>query len=188
MGLGYVAPERNPMRPEVFTRVLQRIATSTLEGSATAVLSVKALTKPLGRELVQIYISSINTLKQSSVTAASYQFRIQPSAPAPQKSQIPASDQAQAGQAWTGSAGGSGGTGGRGDGAPSTVNLSDYKVKTGLLRDFLAGQSTGGEQSLSATYYDDIEQELADLKAAPNSAPAAFAPSSRETETFPFIE
>ena len=179
MGLGYVAPERNPMRPEVFTRVLQRIATSTLEGSATAVLSVKALTKPLARELVQIYTSSINTLKQASVTAASYQFRIQPSAPAPQKSQTSASDQAQAGQAWTGFAGGSGGTGGVGDGPPSTVNLSDYKVKTGLLQDFLAGQSTGGEQALSASYYDDIEQELANLKASPDSAPAAFAPSAQ---------
>ena len=181
MGLGYVAPERNPIRPEVFTRVLQRIATSTLEGSATAVLSVKALTKPLGRELVQIYSHCITTLKQASVTAASYQFRIQPSAPTLQNSQTLESAKAQTGHAWAGSTGGAGSMGSAGsmdDREPSAVDLSDYKIKTGLLRDFLAGHAQA-EQPLSAPYYDDIEQELADLKAAPDSAPAAFGPSSR---------
>ena len=179
MGLGYVAPERNPMRPEVFTRVLQRLASPTLEESAAAALSFKVLTKPLGEELVGIYSSSINLLKQASVTAASYQFRLQPTAPAMAAAPtLPNNPAAGAGQP-PGSPVYGAGPERSTQAQASAVDLSDFRVKTGLLQDFLLGRSQAAEQGLSAPYYDDIDQELADLAAARDSAPAAFGPGAQ---------
>ena len=169
MGLDYVAPERNPMRPEVFTQALQRLATQTVDGAAATVLSFKALSQPLGRELMQIYANSINTLQQASVAAASYQFRLQPSRP-------PVAEQggnASGGELKHSSTQPSGANPRTGSPLPPAVNLSDYRVRADLLHDFLLKPSAGGEQVLSAPYYDDIEQELADFKAAADSASAA---------------
>ena len=185
MGLGYVAPERNPLRPEVFTRVLQSLASSTVESSAVTAFAFKALTKPLGHELLQIYSDCINTLNRASVTAASYQFRLQPSAPPSQKPQQPGSLGAT-GADYSGDSNqnGSGQADMRdstqgymqssGSAAPrSTVNLSDSVIKTGLLQDFLLSDHPQSADGLSSLYYDDLEQELADLVEARDSSPAA---------------
>jgi hypothetical protein len=189
LGLGYVAPEKNPMRPEVFTRVLQRLASHAVEGGAEAAQSFKYLTQPLGQELVQIYAATIKALKQASVTAASYQYRLQPATPTPQNNpgaaSAPVSGRARGqarGQA-QGQAQGQAtslGAQDRGDTAASRpVDLSDVYLKADLLRDFLSGNGRRVDFALSAPYYDDIEQELADLKAAPDSAPADLSSSAQ---------
>ena len=87
LGLGHVAPERNPMRPEVFTGLLHGLLTATLEDTASTNLSLKHLAKPLGRELQQLYADAIKALKLANVASASYHYRVQPSAPQASKPQ-----------------------------------------------------------------------------------------------------
>lgn len=172
LGLSHVAPERNPMRPEVFTQVLQRLAAGTLEGKAEAALSLRHLAKPLGLELGRIYAGTIKTLKQASVTAASYQYRLQPSAPSQQSMPYSSAPQWQEPPPQLGIQG----QGHDEDDAMRPADLSDMRVKTRLLNDFLGGNGRYGEQALAAPYYDNIEQELIALKAAKASAFAAFSP------------
>ncbi len=187
LGLGSVMPERNPMKPEVFTRVLQGMASSTLDGSAAAVPFFKVLTKPLGLELARIYAGTVKTLKQARIPAAGYQYRLQPSTPVqgavPGASSAASSGKTQAAASTFGSLNtpshrgpGKQSQSGMPDGNDTDVlnvaDLSDLNVKNGLMRDFLAGYVADTDQFLAAPYYDDIEQELAALKAAPHSAPA----------------
>ena len=174
LGLNHVMPERNPMRPEVFAQVLQRLATNTLESSTESTLFFKHLAKPLSQELLQIYANTIKTLKQASVPAASYQYRLQPSTPLPQN--IPTGGAPQT-QTYPPQYGVQEGHGQIDNERLSAADLSDVQLKNRLLNDFLAGHGQAGEQALAAPYYDDIEQEIIALKAARDSAPAALAPS-----------
>ena len=182
LGLSHVAPERNPMRPEVFTQVLQRLATGTLESKAEAALSFRHLAKPLGLELAHIYANTIKTLKLASVATASYQYRLQPSAPMQQN--MPASSVLQLSELpqqfmmqGQGQEQEQEQEQERNDDEPmSPADLSDVQVKTRLLNDFLAEPGQRGEQALAAPYYDNIEQELDALRAAKASAFAALSP------------
>ena len=177
LGLSHVAPERNPMRPEVFSQVLQRLVTGTLESKAEAGLSFRHLAKPLGLELAHIYASTIKTLKLASVATASYQYRLQPSTPKQQSMSASSVLQMQTEPKRFGMKGhGQGHARDHDDEPVSPADLSDMQVKTSLLNDFLAGHGQYGEQALSEPYYDNIEQELIALKAAKASAFAAFSP------------
>ena len=178
MGLDYVAPERNPLRPSVFTRMLQGLMTVTLEDNAATTLSFGLLAKPLGQELDKIYRQCTQTLKQAQIRSASYQFRVQAAtpktgfkettSPAPVLADTHASDST--------------------DNPPSQPHyiesdLSDQHLKARLLQDFLSpdfrGHQHSPDPSLHAPYYDNIEQELAELKAAPASRTAPFSPTAQ---------
>ena len=177
LGLSHVAPERNPMRPEVFAQVLQRLVTGTLESKAEAAVSFRHLAKPLGLELAHIYASTIKTLKLASVATASYQYRLQPSTPKQQSMSASSVLQMQTEPKRFGMKGhGQGHARDHDDEPVSPADLSDMQVKTSLLNDFLAGHGQYGEQALSEPYYDNIEQELIALKAAKASAFAALSP------------
>ncbi len=176
LGLNHVAPERNPMRPEVFTQVLHTLATHTLESKAAAAVSFRHLAKPLGLELAHIYTGTINTLKLAGVATASYQFRLQPSAPSQQSLPTTETRQFQEPLQQFGLPGQGQGQGHGGDETMAPADLSDMQVKTRLLNDFLAGQGQRSEQALAIPYYDNIEQELIAMKAARDSALAALSP------------
>lgn len=182
LGLDYVAPERNPLRPAVFTRQLQGLMTVTVEDNAATSLSFGLLAKPLGQELDTMYRQCILTLKQAQIRSAGYQFRAQA---APPKAAVnPAYHQ-------TDSSGhnAQGNAVGNADNTPAQAHfiesdLSDQHLKARLLQDFLSPDFRRHQQSLDpalpAPYYDDIEQELADLKAAPASGVAPFSAAAQE--------
>ncbi len=177
LGLGHVAPERNPLRPEVFTRTLQQLMGASLEDTLATASSIRHMAKPLGRELNLIYKQVIALLVKASVPAAGYQFRVQPSAPATPKSQEPGGYQELPD---TGSEGRTNATGG----PHLLADLSNYGVKAGLLNDFLSNAGSVGDQGLAAPYYDNIEEELAAIKAASDAA--AFAADDSSSDTAPF--
>ena len=207
MGLGYVAPERNPLKPEVFARLLQNMMTASLEDNEATSQSFKLLAKPLGQEINKIYQDCTKTLKQAQVQSVSYQVKLQPVAPQKSNQQpnarttdtdIDAETALQ--DADQGSNGGD-----RFDlqPQPAPLDWSNRQATAQLLNDFLspdfqrlagnaartpgrATDQTFGQphsrasnqvscQALSAPYYDNIEQELADLKAAPASRPVPFS-------------
>ena len=177
MGLGYVSPERNPLRPQVFARLLQGLMTVTVEDNAATQLSFGLLAKPLGQELDKIYRQCTQTLKQAQIRSAGYQFRVQVMPPqtafskAHQQTDRPG-DNARVGA----------------ENPPAQAHyiesdLSDQHLKARLLQDFLSPDFRCNpdrpDPTLSAPYYDDIEQELADLIAAPASNAAPFSPAAQ---------
>ena len=160
LGLGHVVPERNPLRPEIFTFSLQQLTGASVEDAAATALSVKHIAKPLGRELNLIYRQAIKALTQANIPAAGYQFRVQPSVPAPLKAQGFDEQQDAYNSGFEGEA--------HAVGKPQELaDLSDQGIKAGLLNDFLSrGGGAAEEQGLAAPYYDNIDEELAAIKAS----------------------
>ena len=182
MGLDYVAPERNPLRPAVFARLLQGLMTVSVEDNAATSLSFGLLAKPLGQELDKIYRQCSQTLKHAQIRSAGYQFRVQA---APSKAatnqvnrQTDRPDDNAQGNAM-----------GNADNTPAQADfiesdLSDQHLKARLLRDFLSPDFRGHQQrpdpALAAPYYDNIEQELADLTAASGSRAVPFSAAAQQ--------
>lgn len=167
LGLSHVAPESNPLRPEIFTRTLQLLMGASLEDAEATVLSIKHIAKPLARELNLIYQQAIKALTQANIPAAGYQYRVQPSAPIVSRSQPSGAQQALS---WGGFEGGA-----HAASRPQELaDLSNPGVKAGLLNEFLsnAGGSGTVEQGLAAPYYDNIDEELAAIKAASSNNPS----------------
>ncbi|MGB4116448.1 MAG: DUF1631 family protein [Polaromonas sp.] len=164
LGLDFVAPERNPLRPDVFTSTLQQLMGGNLEDAAATQLSIRHMAKPLGRELNLIYRQAIKALTQANIPAAGYQYRVQPSAPA--SSPAPLMPQ----EASTTGYGGDDHFGDANSRPQALADLSDQGVKAGLMNDFLSNRSAGAEQGLAALYYDNIDEELAAIKASSSHA------------------
>ena len=163
LGLGHVAPERNPLRPEIFTQTLQQLMGASLEDADATQLSIRYMAKPLGHELNLLYRNAIKALTQANIPAASYQYRVQPAAIAPLKAHELAAQQDASN------------TTGFASFAPDSsrphaladlADLSDQGVKAGLLNDFLSSGAAAAEQGLAAPYYDNIDEELAAIKAS----------------------
>ena len=171
MGLGYVAPEKNPLRPEVFTRLLQALMTATLEDTANTSQAFSLLAKPLGRELNNIYSQCTQSLKQAQIRSASYQFKVQPVAPVKTSSQHTHTSQTSQDSEYRDSQ--------DQQIQPTQSDLSNQHTKARLLQDFLSSDfhrlPYTADAALSAPYYDNIEQELAELKAGSPSAAMPFS-------------
>lgn len=183
LGLGFLAPERNPLRPEVFTRVLQQLMGASLEDAAATQLSIRHMAKPLGRELNLIYRQAIEVLTQATVQTAHHQFRLQPAAPAPLKPTALAAQPDASTYSGPGTHPG-GGVQGVISRPQTLADLSCQGVKAGLFSDFLSnGGGAAAEQGLAAPYYDDIQAELAAIKAS--SAAAAFAQGNSASAATP---
>ena len=176
-GLDYVAPERNPLRPAIWTRLLQDMMTATVEDSAATKLSLGLLPKAMGHELDKIYRQCTQTLKQAQIRSASYQFRGQPSAP--QAVQAGGSTPRQPANTYTSNDA----TEPSAQSQDVAADLLDTQLKAQLLQEFLSrdnrGQQQRAEVALSAPYYDNIEQELADLAVANTSNAMPFSASAQ---------
>ena len=180
LGLGHVAPERNPLRPEIFTRTLQQLMGASLDEAEATQLSIRHMAKPLGRELNLLYKQAVKALTQANIPAASYQYRVHPEALVPLKAQGVTAQQDEPNN--TGFAGY----------VPDNsriheladladlADLSDQGVKAGLLDDFLSrGGDAAAEQGLTALYYDNIDEELAAIKASSaNTGSGSLYPAS----------
>ncbi len=163
LGLDFVAPDRNPLRPEIFTRTLQQLMGGNLEDAAATVLALHHIAKPLGRELNLIYKQAIKALDQANIPAAGYQYRVQPSVPKGIKPQA-------LGVRLDGLNNGFEGAAAVASRPQALADLSNVGVKAGLLNDFLSNDCAQGEQGLDAHYYDSIEEELVAIKAASDQA------------------
>lgn len=154
MGLDTVHPELNPVRPEVFAQSLRALIDRTDVTAATGSLWMKHMAEPLGHELQQLYGRLVVQLKQAKVQAAGYRVTHGAEAPAGAHSGAAARSDAMAGpQAAEPAA-----TTGYG-------TLSPRQITHSLLRNFL--RTGGGEQAvqpLPASYYAEVDRELARLK------------------------
>lgn len=176
-GLSSVRPDMNPLQPEVFVRALQELMAEVGADPALVALWVRHLGGPFGRELGLVYEQLINLLEMSNVRGASY--RVTSKAPsahaAPPAVNRPVATVDAQPSGWHEEGSFSSGP------APLEVtpqpvqyaDLSNFEIREELFQEFLFN---GGKQAaarpLAPTYYDNIEEELKSLKAAPDSAPA----------------
>lgn len=172
-GLSNVSPELNPLRPEIFARVLQDMLGSSHPDAGLLALWIKHLAEPLAREILKIYGHIIHLLERADVQAANYRVLQTPAArPSPPRN-----------------GGGGGGSGGPGSGtAPASsdgsgdtpahpgpshyADLSNYEIRDELFQEFLFHGGSSAEQGLAPSYYATIEEELSALTAGADSAAA----------------
>lgn len=164
-GLANVRPELNPLRPEIFARVLQDIMGSSHGDAATMALWVKHLAEPLSGQIQKIYARVIHRLELAHVQAAHYRVL-----------------QTPAGRPGRGAGGDKAGNDGaqkdasnveQGWKQPSQyADLSNYEIRDELFQEFLFHGGSNAQQGLAPSYYATVEEELNSLKEAPDSAAA----------------
>ncbi|MFN7856177.1 MAG: DUF1631 family protein [Acidovorax sp.] len=81
MGLRAVQPERNPLHPQVYLRVLQEVMTATGVSPGIRTVWMTQVCDPLGRELEMLYHRICSFLREHGVRPAS--FSIEGARPAP---------------------------------------------------------------------------------------------------------
>ncbi len=163
-GLANVRPELNPLRPEIFARVLQDIMAGSHSDAATLALWIKHLAGPLAQEIQKIYGRVIHLLELAHVQAAHYRVLQTPAGKAGQGTASgKAGEDAQKGD----------GSSGSGWKQPSQyADLSNYEIRDELFQEFLFHGGSHAQQGLAPSYYATVEKELSSLRAAPDSAAA----------------
>lgn len=173
-GLPNVKPELNPLRPDVFTQVLQDITSAAALPPAVNALCMKHLAGPLAHELNTIYEHAVQQLERAHVQSANYRVLQTPGNPA----------MGSTGRSAGTANGGSGGPqhGGGGNAAPDGwqapvpsqyADLSNYEIRDDLLQDFLFHGGSRADQGLAPSYYATVDKELASLR---DPSDSAFAP------------
>ncbi len=172
-GLPNVHPERNPLRPEVFTRVLQAMMAQSTPDAAMLATWSRQLAVPLGKELKCIYEKTITRLELAQVPAAHYRV-LQTPAGVMGRSSGHAGHGGRAPEG-TGTAGQQGEQFDAPAAPPQYADLSNYEIRDELFQNFLFYGGGNSDQALAPSYYVSVDEELAALKAAPDSAAAGLS-------------
>lgn len=193
LGLATVQPERNPLRPEVFSRSLRILMQPDAQPQWPG-LWTRHLAKPVAEELEALYRRALELLESKDLQAASYRVLPVASVPAPvAPAQPPRAEgaagspgQADGGGMHAGgmhAGGGRGGPGPAGPGAPfghgtaplggsTWADLSHYELGDELFQHFLFARTQPSSQGLAPAYYAQVDQQLAAIAAgAEDSAP-----------------
>ena len=200
-GLTNVRPELNPMRPDTFAQALRDLVSAARVEPTITSLWLRYLAAPLGRELDRVYERLVNQLGQAHVQGASYRVLPTPAGSGRghaygRPGEGGGTGAGMGGREGSGGSGfgslggdGGGGSSGAGDGGPGGyvsdepmgrqpsqyADLSNDELLDERFRDFLLGGDSDAHQGLAPAYYATIEEELAALKAAPDSAVTALA-------------
>ena len=187
LGLPNVMPEHNPLRPSEFTRLLQDLMVAPDIDKALPALWAKHMAAPFGQGLKTIYANAVSQLEAANVQAAQYRVLQTPAGVGFGSS----SNLAGSGSSNPGEYGGSNGSGGSGRGSfndeasadahaggfepdrsadPSAdpsfyADLSDQGVRQDFFDDFMFRGGNNAGQSLAPAYYQQVDEELAELSA-----------------------
>ncbi|HZN48730.1 MAG TPA: DUF1631 family protein, partial [Ramlibacter sp.] len=157
LGLPGIQPERNPLRPAVFARVLRDLMGEDQADAALPALWLRSMVKPLAQELEQLYRAQTELLTGASVHAADYRLVSVPSRGAPIAAApvAPAAAPAPATPAERGAA------------AARSSGFMDLPLQAvdGLrLRLFLSRDDPQARQPLDASFRAKAEAELRTLE------------------------
>lgn len=182
-GLTNVKPELNPLRPDVFTEVLQAMTSSAALPPAVSALCVKHLAGPLAQELNTIYQQAVQQLESAHVQSVTYRVLQTPAGVAGGASSRSGGAVKNEGGSSTGSGSGSGfvpyvgsGPGQTAAGSAQTpaplqyADLSNYEIRDDLFQDFLLHGGSQADQALAPSYYATVNKELASLQQEPDPA------------------
>lgn len=79
LGLEVIQPERNPLRPDVYAKVLRRMMGEGQTDAAWTGLWLRAMAKSLAEQLDKLYVDQVKMLAQAQVHAAQYRLVTAPS-------------------------------------------------------------------------------------------------------------
>lgn len=190
-GLPNVRPELNPLRPDVFATSLRELVFGVPAEQSVHSLWLKYLTAPLGRELKRLYERLVNQLEMANVQGVSYRVVQTPSGGL--RGGPGGGAQSAGGSGQVAGGGGSHGDAYSNRGQPGNAmgpigyvsdepvarkpsqyaDLSRESINDELFQDFLLRGGASADHGLAPAYYDNIEEELRALKAAPDSPHAA---------------
>jgi len=179
-GLPNVRPDLNPLRPDVFAQTLREMIVASGAEPAITSLWLKYMADPLGRELKRLYERLVNQLELANIQGASYRVLPTPANVGRGRGRGGnGSGAAGSGQGGAGGDGTGGGEGGYGEGGgkpvPQYADLSNYEIRDELFQDFLFHGGSNAHHGLAPSYYETVEEELAALQSAPDSASAQLA-------------
>lgn len=184
LDLDAVQPERNPLRPQVFTEALAPLLQPEIQPDLARLWS-RHLAAPLAAELDTVYRDAVKLLRAANVEAATY--RVLPSAPAPLlPSGPPAAIPAAPRPAHGGGGGGAGSGGAPGTGVAaiqsepahpalsitgplggaSWADLSGYQLGDELFQHFLFSRAQPSAQALAPAYYAKVDAQLSGIQQA----------------------
>ena len=195
LGLPNVMPEHNPLRPQEFTRVLQGLMTAPENDAALPAMWVKHMAAPMAQGLKAIYAKAVAQLESANVQAAQYRVLQTPLGAQSRGgggggrgndgASLAGTD--GGGSGFGGGAGAGAGAGGSGSGEgngggfgesgadasagtyeenPSAyADLSDQGIRQDFFDDFLFRGGNNASQRLAPAYYEQIDEELAELSA-----------------------
>ncbi len=211
LGLPSVQPERNPLRPDIFAQVLRNLLGEAAGDAAWPALWTRHMAQPMGRELERLYRDLAKLLKAADVRTATYRVLQAPVSPAAAQRAANAAAAAAAAEGmgfgngmgpgdvmhpadggWQYNAGP--GTGWAADdprlpGASGFADLAPYTLDHALFQDFLFGGGGPAQQQLAPTYYDRVDQELAQLQEEPEFPALPFdAQEARQYEHLPSVD
>ena len=200
-GLPNVRPELNPLRPEVFANSLRELVFAAPAEPAVQSLWLKYLALSLGRELKLVYERIVNQLEMAHVQGASY--RVLPTPAGSGRGDGRGAGQGRMSANEGGGAPGPAAGRGRAMGSAGPIgyvsdepfmrspsqyaDLSRDSVHGEMFEAFLLRGGNAADHGLAPAYYDNIEEELRALKAAPdpldepaqgNDAPEDDAPAA----------
>jgi hypothetical protein len=195
LGLPAVRPEQNPLRPEVFARVLRAVMADAAQQPGWPALWTRYMAAGLARELDQLYRRLVEMLTKADVHAAGYRvlpIRSRTGAPVSRVAQEPGpwSPSDRSGQGPAGSGGSPSASGGSPPSHSATLfgQQSDRPTRIGsgwadltshprgeaLIQDFLFHGGSHATAALAPAYYARVETDLARLEAAPDDEVPAF--------------
>jgi hypothetical protein len=193
-GLSNVRPDLNPLRPEIFATTLRELIFATPAEVVVHALWIKYLSPPLGRELKRLYERIVNRLEMAHIQGASYRV-VQTSSGDGGRATRGATGRAATPGAGYGDAGGDGAARAAIVSAfgyisdepikrkPSRyADLSSDSVNDALFEDFVLRGGESADHQLAPAYYDNIEEELRALKAAPDSVAAPMGEPEEEMD------
>lgn len=172
IGLDQIRAEMNPLRPEVFVRVLRDVFSANETDVDIRTLWVRHCGRPLGGELKTLYGRLVQMLQRAQVREAGYRVRLTAQSPS------------GAGRAGGSTAPGAlRGADGRslpdtgfdslpgddsGSGLPSMPQLGRIRPRfeTQLYQDFFQREDSRYEQPLEPSYYRQVNREIAAMEQA----------------------
>ena len=172
IGLDSVQVDKNPLRPSVFVRALRELMAELEPDAAVRSLWLKHIAFPLGRELAQLYEQIALLLQRANVQEASYRIRLveeaEPGRPSSGSGFTPI-EMDQIGSGW--GAPGSRSRSGDDAGPNSPVSmqaLGQARSPLGgtVYQAFLHGRSAGFDAPLDPTFYEQVDQALAQVEAS----------------------
>ena len=180
IGLNSVQVEKNPLRPSVFVRELRDLVVELESDAAVRSLWLQYMAPTLGRELAQLYEQIALLLQRANVQEASYRIRLvedTESGRGGESSGFTPIEMDQIGSGWgapglrsgTGSGSSRGSVSETGSGAQVSMQaLGQARSPLGgtVYQAFLQSRSAGFDAPLDPSFYEQVDQALAQVDAS----------------------
>ena len=164
LGLDVIQPERNPLRPAVYAKVLRRMMGDRATDPEWTGWWLRAMAKPLAEHLGKLYVDQARMLAQAQVHAANYRLVTAPSA-SPSAKVVPAPGNPVGVSTAV--------TGGAGDvpqDAPASSGFADlssqHPVDGARLQRFLLRGEPQAHRPLAPSFHAQAQAELQALESS----------------------